>query len=526
MNTCAKQNDLLSNGLWGRIPRYIKLTFFSTFAIGLIVHMYVLTNKLPNHDDFILYNDLKWTFTSGRWFLSIVQTMGSGFSIPWLHGAFSLLFVSASACFIASCLHIHDSLSCLVLAVVMATFPTLITTFTYMLYADNFLFSMLLSCASVYFCNRFRRIGFPIAVVLLCLSLGTYQAYLSFATGISVGILIVEILSPGAQIKQVFFKALKLLAYIILAIVLYVIIVKYTTRNIPLTSYQNIDQIGTISIRQLLLSSIDAYLSLANFYFNLGLSGLGTTNIQSPLAVVATITALLCTLFFVCWAMFHRKKSLSWFHVLCFVLLIFLYPLAINSVILMNSSAVYLNMMYGMVLLLVLPLSLYNLLWLDTKSQRTSITQKVILGITLSSLLLVGYHYTLLANQEYLYQHQLYEQGYAYAIRLVGRMEDTEGYSSELPVVLVGRPAAEETHLKEFNHLKSISPGVVSIPTTYSFDMFLGKNVGLENASIYRSGDGIIDNFKPLVEAMPIYPADGSIQVLEGMLIVKLNNVP
>ena len=34
-----------------RIPNYIRNSFISTFILGFLFHFFMLTNKLPNHDD-------------------------------------------------------------------------------------------------------------------------------------------------------------------------------------------------------------------------------------------------------------------------------------------------------------------------------------------------------------------------------------------------------------------------------------------------------------------------------------------
>lgn len=50
MDIIQKENISLSF-YWKRIPSYLKVTFLSAIIIGILVHGFMLSNKLPNHDD-------------------------------------------------------------------------------------------------------------------------------------------------------------------------------------------------------------------------------------------------------------------------------------------------------------------------------------------------------------------------------------------------------------------------------------------------------------------------------------------
>lgn len=68
-----------------------KVTFIAAVAVGLISHMYMMTNKLPNYDDIKgMMDDYGSGFQSGRWALSLLGvfvkwTIGN-YSVPWLNG--------------------------------------------------------------------------------------------------------------------------------------------------------------------------------------------------------------------------------------------------------------------------------------------------------------------------------------------------------------------------------------------------------------------------------------------------------
>ena len=81
-----------------RVPKHTRVTFLSACVFGFLTHMFVFTNKLPNHD-YIghLFSDTYGT-ASGRWLLPYVLQLDGDFSLPWLIGALSIMLSAVAAC--------------------------------------------------------------------------------------------------------------------------------------------------------------------------------------------------------------------------------------------------------------------------------------------------------------------------------------------------------------------------------------------------------------------------------------------
>lgn len=59
------------------IKKTWKIAFFSTVFVFLLVHLFKITNTLPNHDSYYnIYTDQNMT-GSGRWFLQYVCGISS-----------------------------------------------------------------------------------------------------------------------------------------------------------------------------------------------------------------------------------------------------------------------------------------------------------------------------------------------------------------------------------------------------------------------------------------------------------------
>lgn len=69
-----------------QIKQEWKTAFFSAATVFLLVHLYKVTNTLPNHDSYYnIYTDQNMT-GSGRWFLQYVCGISSFFDLDWLIG--------------------------------------------------------------------------------------------------------------------------------------------------------------------------------------------------------------------------------------------------------------------------------------------------------------------------------------------------------------------------------------------------------------------------------------------------------
>ena len=174
------------------VPSYTKWTFAASVVFGLIAHLYMLTNKLPNHDDIFHLFQCDYGTQSGRWFLPTVLQWDGDFSMPWLIGVLGILCLAGTACITTSLFHIRRPLACIITAALLVSFPTVASTFTYMFTADAYFFGLFLAAFAAFAVARFAIIGLPVGAVALILSMGIYQSYFPVATVLLVGTLLFD----------------------------------------------------------------------------------------------------------------------------------------------------------------------------------------------------------------------------------------------------------------------------------------------------------------------------------------------
>ena len=157
--------------IWQIIPRNIKITFTATFIIGMLVHGYMLANFFLQHD--ALSNFLAFlhgispgnTIRSGRWLQETAIASRGLISAPWLLGIISLFYLSITSCIVSLCLETKRIYSGIMIGVLLATFPTTETIFSYMYVADNAFLCALLACLSAFLCKKLR-FGFIIGGII------------------------------------------------------------------------------------------------------------------------------------------------------------------------------------------------------------------------------------------------------------------------------------------------------------------------------------------------------------------------
>ena len=121
-----------------------------------------------------------------------------------------------------------------------------------------------------------------------------------------------------------------------------------------------------------------------------------------------------------------------------------------------------------------------------------------------------------------------YETSFAVANRVMGRVESLEGYVPGMPVVVAGLLPESQygTGIDDFTQIDGLT-GVEdsALLSTYSASVFMETYVGLQMTSLNDEEWGMVFN-SGLLDTMPSYPAEGSVILHEGIVVVKLGDMP
>ena len=155
------------------------------------------------------------------------------------------MFLSCTSAALCELLEIRKTWAAALTGGLLVSFPALASTFAYVFTLDGYMLAMFLAVLAVLFTKKFR-FGYVPGAVCLSLSMGVYQAYLSFAMILS--IFCVFMLFAGEGMCRVRFwrtcgQALHYLHMGVLGAVLYVVFLQILLRlqGKVLANYQGID---------------------------------------------------------------------------------------------------------------------------------------------------------------------------------------------------------------------------------------------------------------------------------------------
>lgn len=499
---------------WVRgIRKEYRTAFIAAFVMGLLIHMPVLLSDIPNHDGLgSMYFDQNM-ITSGRWFLTVACGFSSYFTIPWVIGLLGLLFLSLAAVAFTALLELRDTVSVVLVSGLLVSFPALASTFAYVFTMDGYMMALLLAVLSV-LCTKKHKWGFLWGAVCLAFSMGTYQAYLSSAILLCMYEVLIIFMEKGkfggklrASLRYLYMGVLgAALYYIILRILLLV-------QGKELASYQGINGMGRFGA--------DAVMHIYRDFLSFSVKG---NVLYHNIFSLAACILLICAVLFVLGRLVLQRK---WWKCPGFFVIIALAavaaPFATNIILLISPEVTYhLLMRYQWVLYLILAVAFVTRYagW----DARGNLTQ----WIAFAAAFVLIFHYGVTDNIGYSNLQKRYEKTYAYCMRLLDRIEQTEGYYQGIPIAMVGvvgynpYPVTDIT-LDVTSNMIGLN-GDTLLYTGENYQVFMKNYLGAtlnmmtpeEMEDIYYSQEYI---------EMESFPAESSVKIVDGIMYIKTENV-
>lgn len=508
------------DGLWKRVPGYIRRSFLAAVVSGFAVHLYVFANKFTNHDDLGESFLADYGAASGRWFLPPAAGLDGDFSMPWLIGVLSILCLACAVCLTVSLLRVRSTPGCVLTAALMVSFPAVTSTFGYMYSADTYFFSLLLAAFGAWAAVNRGWWGSLLCAVCVTLSLGIYQCYFQVAAVLMVGALLFEVLDGEKSFRELFLKGLRLVGTLAVGLIAYLVVVKLTTRDIQLTSYQGIDQMGKIALGDLPGLIWKSYVEYFRIFvrndFGIQFRYLGVLYLLVGVSSVVLGVLLL------------RRLRLGAARTAMAAGLAVIYPLAGNLIFVMAPGGLILmHMLYGMVYMLLFPIALAEYVGSVLREDKARLFHGAVSWAVLVSMALTVYSYAVTDNNIYFKADLGMRQCTAYSNRLLERVESCEGYRPELPVVLVGSQVSNPrlTPTPELNGIAYVTGyfGLADFLTYFTYADFLRIYTGF-SGTVLTGTSAQAQAFAALeeVQAMPLYPSDGSVRVIQDAVVVRM----
>ncbi len=494
-----------------------KVAFLTAVVLGLLVHMPMMVRDLPNHDGLDSMHFDQNMITSGRWFLTIACGISSYYTVPWLIGLLSVFYLGLAAVVLTDFLEIKESLPTILVSGLLVTFPTLASTFAYVFTMDGYMLALLLAILSVRLTKR-SQWGFVSGALCLAFSLGIYQAYLPFAVLLCIyGILMIA-MEPG-NVKDKIKQGLRYLYMGVLGVGGYFVILQIMLKiqGKEMSSYHGGNSMGNMGAGQLIQTIGGMYTDFFSFTLK------GNVLVNNHFSMVALGLLVLVVLIVLGNLIREREwwKTL-WFYSIVFFLVVGI-PVSTNIMMLISAEVTYHALMrYQWVMFPIFMVAV----WARYGKQ---ISQRNIYewGVLVGAGVLI-WNFVITDQIAYSNLQKRYEKTYAYCVRLLDRIEQTQGYYQGIPIAMIGVVGDESYPVTDIT--KEVTSnligmnGDVLLYTGNNYELFMKHYLGA-TLNILPPEAMAEMYYSDAYREMKSFPHKDSIRIIDGILYIKTENI-
>lgn len=505
------------------LTKEMQWTIGSGLLIGFITHMYMLTNNFPSWDSLVsMYTPSRDYTYLGRPLYSLFEKLSSSYLLPSVNGFLSLLYITLAVACLVQLFEIHNKMLIVILAAVNVTFPVVTANFAYFFCSDVYMLAYFFSILAIYLTAKYRW-GFLAGGLILSLSLGIYQTYISTAAITAVCLILFDILKRDA--KYVWIQTTKYMGTLSIGFILYKILLAIALhiREMELNAYQGINDLNHLSIKTMILQ-------IPNTYKNFIKELIHGSEFAQNKGKMFCVVILLFVAFILYLRMFIKEKKYSQI-TLCLLAVgcMLVIPLICNAGNLISTDVLYhmvMKMPYVFVSMIpILVLSIYLELMTEehVRSKRIQLIKIAVLVATC----FVVYNNYLIANVAYLNMQLRYEKALSLCNRIVDRIETTEGYYKGMPIYIYKEENTEgiydeNTSITDIfvDDISGANGDVILTTESHFTDMmrehlgFIIKRASAEQIETIQSSSEFED--------MEVWPSSTSVKIINDVVVIKI----
>lgn len=491
-----------------------KTCFIASIILGLIAHMYKITNWLPNWDSMVFRYNPQNMLSLGRWFLSVVCAPGSFYDLPWFAGLFAIIIHGLGAVCICKMFDVKKHITAFLIGGLIVTFPTVTSVLMYNYVADGYSTAFLLSTIAAVVLAK-EKPNYGLSIVMIALSAGIYQAYITVTVMLLLCSLIMDIMYKGIKLRDTAVRCGKYLLTGLAGIILYYLILTLLLKltGTELLDYQGVSSSFALSKLNLFGALNTTVCSFVNYFFGFPheITVFNIINIAITIFTIAVATI----------STVKNKVRPSEFVLLA--VLTMLMPAGANILAFINHHIDYHNLMkMGFAMFYIIFLLIYD------KEETKDLKPPYIKSwITLGLASALIFNQVVIANVCYHKQQLSYEKSYGTLIRIADRIEQTEGSESCNRILVMGSlPGSEKYDL----NLPPLMTGITDGYILRADDEVVNQSVLCSALNDYcgkdyefMSGKEKSDFIKKnSLNKTDCWPHEGSVSVIENTIVIKL----
>lgn len=493
-----------------------KVCFISALLVGLFAHLYKITNWLPNWDSLVFRYDSQNMVAMGRWFLPVVCSLSSFYDLPFLNGIIAIIFHALSAVCICRILNVQKKITAGLIGAVIVSFPTVTSVMMYNYVADGYSIAFFLSTLAALYMIK-EKPKYFLSAVLIALSTGIYQAYITVTITLVLLHLIDEMIFNNTSFRVVLKKAVRMLLSGVSGVALYSIILKVTLGifSVELLDYQGANDAASLSNIDILASLYVAKETFIKCFFDLSRG----VNVF----VAINIAILIFTLFYYLKCVIKSKLYKTPANIIMIAMLGVLLIFGAGALAFINAGVDYHNLM-------LMGYSVFYLLFLiiyergeEEKEKHTAIK---CWSVLITAVVIIA-NQVIISNVSYHKAQIAYEKSYGALMRIADRIEQTAGSEACDKLLVIG--ALDNSEAYSVN----LTPDITGITDGFIIradDEIVGQSVLCSALNDYCDKNYEFVNGEEkknfikmeAVKSMEKWPSKNCVAVVEDAIIIKL----
>lgn len=512
--------------------------FLYTFLVGLVAHFFIIANPLFNADGIFYNRSMGAGSILGRWLIEILNSVfafvGYNTVIPMFNVVISILILAFSTIYLLRIFDIEDTLYRLIISCSIVLSPAVVQTFFYGFTSHIYALSILFTILSIYYLTV--RKNFVASVYLNCIALAIYQAYIPFMLCIYL-IYIIKYLITNS-ITDSFKIVVKAFLSFFISFVLYYMINDIINRRNENYIFQIHGMseyvVPKFTFASLIASIVKSYQSVFDMFLTHNVFAHNTTfliRIVYFVLIIYTTYLIIKLIYSFAFkkAMYQSERKEAIYKSIIIVALYILSPLAINFMFIMTNNGIgYIEdrLSLSLVFYIIFPVVLA-----DTIDKINGTHNKIMLAdykkIVSALTIIVLLHNVWIAYGSYYNQYKIINASKSFALELATNIKMLPGYKNDTSVLFIGSPYVKNTHFNygyyvdaEHNLYSNFDTEYENILSEYPMMQIFKEFTALNFPEPDSDFANNLYYSKPVKE-MPLYPIDGSVQLVENVAVVK-----
>lgn len=487
--------------------------FHSTFAGDALLMVY--------------QNDSGWEISVGRFVQPFLVVLRGAITAPFLISALSILWLSLSVYFVADFLEIKKLISVTFIAAVMSCNITLLSlNAAFLSYLDFYVLALFLSVFGVWLMKREKPLFLIAGSLILSISLGIYQSYIC----VSIALVMIHFLCKMPELPT--FKSLLqkaagyLLPFASTAVVYYAAwkLLQKVFHIWTADTYNGLASIGDYSETGLGTVIVTAYQNVLNHFIypetfiTNTFRGVSMSLFWLYLIRLCNIAIMLMILLAL--VKRNRARGTTLWQKMIQLAILALFPLGINFVCVVSKGMEHPLMIYAFYFVYILAIKLTEDSSADSAGAQSKGSAGVPRTAVLVSVMILSWSNIVYANQVYLKVELQESAAQSIMTRIVYKIESMEDYIPGVtPVAFAGNfensPILLDVAPFHDIWLYGVGKSVMTYPGTDGAFLSYVLNVNINFTQVSSEDEA--------VRQMPVYPAEGSVAFVDGILVIKIS---